>query len=179
MSVRCRMLISLGVGCVLAGLLALGLFGPWGTGGSQASVKLPSSLPSLAGGAPVVLPKLGVSQSEPAVITFFASWCTPCESEMPALARFARTEAAKGVKIQFIGVDETDPTGGLAFTKRSGVAFPVGSDPYGVVLEDLAAVAALPQTIFVNDKGQIVFHRFGSVTSGTILQTWVSRITST
>jgi thiol-disulfide isomerase/thioredoxin len=178
-SVRRRRIVSVGVGCVLAGLLALGLFGPWGTNGSQADIKLPSSLPSLAGGAPVVLPKLGSARAEPVVITFFASWCTPCESEMPALARFARTETANGVKIQFIGVDETDPSGGLAFTKRSGVGFPVGSDPYGVVLEDLAAVAALPQTIFVNDKGEIVFHRFGSVTSGTILQTWVKRITST
>lgn len=169
-----RRLVFGGVGCLLAGLLALGLFG-----GQTAGLKLPATLPSLEGGAPVVLPKLGKPLSVPVVITFFASWCGPCETEMPALARFARTEAADGVKIDFIGVDENDPSGGLAFTKRSGVGFPVGSDLYGVALEDLGAEPALPQTIFVNDEGDIVFHQFGSVTSGTVLQTWVKRLTST
>lgn len=172
-----RRLVFGGVGCVLAGLLALGLFGPWGTGGETA-LKLPATLPALEGGPPVVLPKLGKPLSVPVVVTFFASWCGPCETEMPALARFARTEAADGVKIDFIGVDEVDPHGGLAFTKRSGVGFPVGSDPEGVALEDLGAVSALPQTIFVNDDGDIVFHQFGPVTTGTLLQTWVKRLTS-
>ena len=141
------------------GLLALGLFGPWGTGGQTPRSSSPRTLPSLEGGAPVVLPKLGKPLSVPVVVTFFASWCGPCETEMPAIARFARTEAADGVKIDFIGVDENDPSGGLAFTKRSGVGFPVGSDPYGVVLEDLEAEPALPQTIFINDQGDIVFHQ--------------------
>ena len=167
------------VGCVLAGLLAFGLFGPGGASGSKTDAKLPASLPSIEGGGPVVLPKLGTHQPEPVVITFFASWCGPCESEMPALARFARTEASNGVKVRFIGVDENDPSGGLAFTRRSGVDFPVGTDLDGIVLEDLDAVPGLPQTIFINDKGAIVFHQFGSVTSGSVLQTWVRRITST
>ena len=166
------------VGCVLAGLLAIGLFGPGGTSGSKADVKLPASLPSIDGGRPVALPKLGSHQAEPVVITFFASWCGPCESEMPALARFARSETANGVNVKFIGVDENDPSGGLAFTKRSGVSFPVGTDLDGVVLEDLDAVPGLPQTIFINDEGDIVFHQFGSVTSGSVLQTWVRRIAS-
>ncbi len=113
------------------------------------------------------------------MITFFASWCGPCESEMPALARFSDTESADGVKVRFIGVDENDPSGGLAFTEHSGVGFPVGKDLDGVVLEDLGAVPALPQTIFINERGDIVYHQFGSVTSGSVLQTWVRRITST
>ena len=175
-SVLRRRLVFAGVGCVIAGLLAIGLFVPSGT---KTDVKLPATLPSIEGGGSVALPKLGSPQAEPVVITFFASWCGPCESEMPALARFARTESTSGVKVKFIGVDENDPSGGLAFTKHSGVAFPVGTDLDGVVLEDLGAVPGLPQTIFINDKGDIVFHQFGSVTAGSVLQTWVRRITST
>lgn len=172
-----RRLTYLAVGCVLAGLLALGLFGFGGK--STSSIKLPATLPALEGGSPVALPKLGSSIGTPVVMTFFASWCAPCEAEMPALARFARSEKAEGVKLDFIGVDENDPSGGKAFAKKVGVDFPVGTDPYGIVLEDIGAPPALPQTIFINSEGVVVHHVYGSVTSGSTLQTWVHRITST
>jgi thiol-disulfide isomerase/thioredoxin len=173
-----RRLISLGIGCVLAGLLAVGLFGPWGTS-QTASVKLPASIPALDGTGRVALPKLGSDLPAPVVMTFFASWCGPCETEVPALAKFVRTEQADGAKVSFIGVDENDQTGGRAFAKKVGVDFPVGSDIYGTVLEALGAEPALPQTIFINTKGKIVYHKFGSVTSGSTLQTWVRKITAT
>jgi peroxiredoxin len=96
---------------------------------------------------------------------------------MPALSRFARSEKAKGVKLAFIGVDENDQSGGRAFAEKIGVGFAVGSDPYGVVLEDLGAPPALPQTIFIDSNGTIVHHTFGSVTAGSTLQTWVHKIT--
>ena len=166
----------LAVGCVLAGLLALGLFGPWSSS-STVAAKLPATLPALEGGPVVVLPKLGGPIGTPVVMTFFASWCAPCETEMPALARFARNAKARGVKLTFIGVDENDQSGGRAFAQRVGVDFAVGSDPYGVVLEDLGAPPALPQTIFIDSAGTIVHHTYGSVTSGSTLQTWVRSLT--
>ena len=127
----------------------------------------------------MALPQLGSPLKSPVVVTFFASWCTPCDAEMPAVVRFARAEKAAGVKVSFIGVDENDPTGGLAFTRKIGVDFPVGSDPYGLALEDLRAPPDLPQTVFVDTQGDIVHHVYGSVTAGSALQTWVRRITST
>jgi thiol-disulfide isomerase/thioredoxin len=172
-----RRLIFLGIGCVIAGALAAGLFIP--SSGSQASAKLPATLPALFGDGKVAMPKLGSSIPDPVVVTFFASWCKPCELEMPALVRFARAEKADGVKLSFIGVDEADESGGPAFARKLGVDFPVGSDPYGTVLDDLGAPPALPQTIFINSKGDIVHHVYGSVTSGSALQTWARRITST
>ncbi len=126
------------------------------------------------------LPQLGADLSEPVVITFFASWCDPCAAEIPALARYARDEAEKGVKIAFIGVDENDTaSAALGFVKHAGVGFSVGTDPDGNVLEDLGAEAALPQTIFINTSGQIIHHVYGSVTAGTTLQTWVGHLLST
>jgi alkyl hydroperoxide reductase subunit AhpC len=102
----------------------------------------------------------------------------PCETEIPALARFARQEQAAGSRVSFIGIDETDTSAGIAFAKKSGVDFPVGNDPNGTVLADLNALAALPQTIFINTDGDIVHHTYGPVTTGTTLQTWVHKITS-
>jgi thiol-disulfide isomerase/thioredoxin len=177
-------LVSLAIGCVLAGLLALGLFGPWGTSSPlAASVKLPPTLPALSGHGEVSLPKLNSHLSGPTVVTFFASWCGPCAGEMPAVARFAQAEKAKGVNINFVGIDENDPSGGPAFVKKSRVSFPVGTDLDGVVLEDLGYVPGLPQTIFINSSGVIVHHAIGPVASGSsvagsVLQTWVDRLTA-
>jgi thiol-disulfide isomerase/thioredoxin len=170
------------VGCVLAGLLALGLFGPWGSS-STSNPKLPASLPSLYGGGRVQLPQLGAHLSEPVVITFFASWCGPCASEIPAFAHFASADRANGTNVDFIGIDEIDPTDGLSFAKKSGITFAVGTDVDGTVLEDLQAIPALPQTLFINTDGVIMHHAFGAVigsgsASGSELATWVKRLTS-
>jgi thiol-disulfide isomerase/thioredoxin len=173
-----RRMTFLAIGCVLAALLAIGLFGPFGS--SSPAVKLPASLPALHGGPAVRLPQLGTKLAEPVVITFFASWCTPCEAEIPAVARYARAEANKGARVTFIGVDESDSSAaGLGFVKRAGVGFSVGADPDGNVLEDLGAEAALPQTIFIDTSGQIIHHVYGSVTAGSTLQTWVGHLLST
>jgi thiol-disulfide isomerase/thioredoxin len=175
-----RRLIFTGVGCVLAAVLAVGLFGNLGNSNSSlnAGATLPTSLPALNGHGRVALPKLGSSQSQPVVITFFASWCGPCAQEIPAVAKFAELQKAKGTNIAFIGIDENDPrTSGKAFVKRSGVGFAVGSDADGIVLQDLGAEAALPQTIFINTQGQIIEHVYGSVTSGSALETWVGKLT--
>ena len=169
-----RRLAFFGIGCLVAAALAVGLFVPWGSSGP--SVTLPRSVPSLDGGAAVSLPRLGVHRSEPVVITFFASWCVPCETEIPDLARYAEVEQSNGAQVEFIGIDENDTSGGKAFVKKTGVEFPVGSDPYGSVLEDLGAEAALPQTIFIDTSGTIIHHVYGSVTTGTTLQTWVGKL---
>jgi thiol-disulfide isomerase/thioredoxin len=175
-----RRLIFSGVGFVVAGALAVGLFGHFGSPSTSldAGATLPSSVPALNGHGKISLPKLGSVQREPVMITFFASWCGPCSTEIPAVARYAKSEQTKGAKISFIGIDENDPTGGRAFVKKSGLTFAVGTDLDGNVLQDLGFEAALPQTVFINSKGQIVEHVLGSVMSGSQLQTWVGKLTS-
>ena len=171
-----RQLRFLVLGLVLAGLLALGLFWPFKTSG--ATVTLPASLPSVVGRGRVELPKIGSSVAQPVVVTFYASWCAPCEAEIPQIVRFVRAEKAKGVKVSFIGIDENDTEGGRAFTVKSGFDFPTGSDPDGDVLADLDATPALPQTIFIDTEGNIVHHVYGSVTADSVLETWVKNLTS-
>lgn len=173
-----RRLVSTGIGCVLAGLLAVGLFGHFGSTSGAPAAKLPASLASIDGGKRVALPVLGRPQPEPTVITFFASWCAPCEGEMPVFSRFANSEIAKGARIAFIGVDESDQSGGKAFVHKLGLDFPVGVDPYGQVLEDLDANGFLPQTFFIDSAGRIAYHHYGSITAGGLLETWTKKVTT-
>ena len=67
-------------------------------------------------------------------ITFFASWCSPCRTELPMIARVASRRGRIGGAVSFVGIDgNDDPASGLAFARASGVTFPVGEDPASAV----------------------------------------------
>jgi cytochrome c biogenesis protein CcmG, thiol:disulfide interchange protein DsbE len=56
------------------------------------------------------------------VLTFFASWCHPCEQDMPILERAQRDV---GDRIAIVGVNYQDfPNDSLEFVRRLGVTFP-------------------------------------------------------
>ena len=61
--------------------------------------------------------KLADFKGRPLVVNFFASWCGPCEKELPDFARAA--EALEG-KVAFIAVNsqELSPGAGLALARR-------------------------------------------------------------
>ena len=98
---------------------------------------------------------------QPLIVNFFASWCDPCKTETPLLAKFYRAE--KG-KVALVGLDENDVIGNAtSFTRADGVSYPVGWDPQ-FSIASAYGVNALPQTFFLNARHQIVDRVFGAVT---------------
>jgi len=94
------------------------------------------------------------------VLTFFASWCHPCEQEMPLLEK---TQLDDGDRIAVIGVNYQDfPADTRAFVQRLGVTFPA-------LIEDstdnpVAArydVHAMPDTVFIDAQGVVRNRIFG------------------
>ena len=99
------------------------------------------------------------------LVNFFASWCVPCKTETPLLAKFYRTQ--KG-KVALVGLDENDTVGNAtSFTRAYGVSYPVGWDPHFTVASAFG-VNALPQTFFLNARHQIVDRIFGAVTLASL-----------
>lgn len=93
----------------------------------------------------------------PVVINFWASWCGPCQSEMPD---FQKVFEKYDGKVAFMmvnmtdGIQETKASAAL-FIIESGFTFPVYFD------EDKNAaytysVSSLPSTYFVNTEGKLV-----------------------
>jgi thiol-disulfide isomerase/thioredoxin len=108
----------------------------------------------------------------PVIVNFFASWCTPCRKETPLLAKFFRTRHGS---VAVIGIDVSDQaTAALAFVHRSGVTYPVATEPASdstVIAYDLPG---LPATFFLDGHHRIVKRVYGAVTqaeltSGTAL----------
>ncbi|MHB8681398.1 MAG: TlpA family protein disulfide reductase [Acidimicrobiales bacterium] len=171
-----RRLLSLAVGCVLAGGLALGLLLSAGNAGTSRAASF--SLPQLGGGPAVSVPVVRHGRNVPVVLTFFASWCGPCHADVPVIARVAKSVAASGLGVAFVGVDgNDDPASGLAFTRQSGVSFPVAEDSSSAVAPRYG-LPGYPATVFIDASGTVVDVVRGPVSAST-LQIWARRIAPT
>jgi peroxiredoxin len=134
------------------------------------------SLPALTGGTPVNLAALGVDRHRPVVLNFFASWCGPCQKETPLLARTAAAEQARGSSVQFVGVDVAETaSAGLAFVRKSGITYPVGSDTTLRVTSVLYGLNAQPNTFFIDASGHVIGRVIGGL-SATELTRWLHRL---
>jgi len=159
---------------VVAGIVVILALSFTGAGaGSQHTPATPAKNFSLqALGQPGRQISLNSLAGRPVIVNFFASWCTPCRKETPLLARFFR---ARHGSVAIIGIDVSDQaTAALAFVHRSGVTYPVATEPASdstVIAYDLPG---LPATFFLDAHHRIVKRVYGAVTqaeltSGTAL----------
>jgi cytochrome c biogenesis protein CcmG/thiol:disulfide interchange protein DsbE len=163
-AVRHKVISGLIALCVAGSLAGIALVGPASGASGQptrsAAVAAPAfSLPALGRSDQQVA--LGQYSGRPLIVNFFASWCEPCKTETPLLAKFYRTE--KG-KVALVGLDENDVLGNaMSFTRADGVTYPVGWDPQ-FNIASAYGVNALPQTFFLDARHRIVDRIFGAVT---------------
>ena len=110
------------------------------------------ALANLDGHGVVAVPRDGGGHGRPLVLVFFASWCGPCQREMPGLATAVRQGEAGSASV--IGIDGQDTTAAArAFVASTGVTFPVGRDPSYAVTAGKFGFFGLPETVFVNGRG--------------------------
>lgn len=94
------------------------------------------------------------AKGHPTVLIFFASWCGPCQAEMPKVAAYLRNHNEGSIRV--IGIDTNDIKGdGQRFVTKSGVTFPVAFDPSTSIANGIFQLLAIPDTVFVNAKGVV------------------------
>ncbi len=152
-SARRRRIVWSAVG-VVAVVIVVGL--ALGTGSSGARRAEAFSLANAAGGPAVAYrPPPAGGTATPTVVVFFASWCPPCQAELPAVAGAVVKMQAAHLPVRFLGIDGNDQAAaGLAFARHSGVTFPVGEDHAEVVAPELGATG-LPSTVFIDRTGHV------------------------
>ena len=88
------------------------------------------------------------------VLTFFATWCGPCRSELPTLETLHQQRAADGVVV--LGVSIDDPGAPLeAFVRQLQLSFPILWDQTKQVGATYRA-SSIPISYLVSPEGQLV-----------------------
>ncbi|MCL4541415.1 MAG: TlpA family protein disulfide reductase [Chloroflexi bacterium] len=99
-------------------------------------------------------------RGKPVLINFWASWCIPCQTEVPALQKVWQAFHARVV---FLGIDVWDTrANAVTFLKDHNVAYPVAEDPSGHIAIDYG-ITGVPETFLLNKEGQVVDHWIGPV----------------
>jgi len=105
-------------------------------------------------------------QRGPAVVHFWAEWCTVCRNELVELGEYYRTSAgqldAHGVKLLLISNDPTPAAARRILTRLGLAGIPVLHDPYFDLNERLSGTrGVLPMTYLLRRDGSSVPLAFG------------------
>lgn len=98
----------------------------------------------------------------PVLISFFATWCRPCTTELPFLQKLHQQYERRGLVIVAVSIDgaQTAPgIGGMAV--RLGLTFPVVHDADSRVSARYNPRNAAPFLVSIDRKGRIVREREG------------------
>ena len=116
--------------------------------------------------------KLSDYFGKPLVLNFWASWCGPCQSEMPD---FQSVYAEYGEEVNFMMINLTDGSRettetALTFINKNNYTFPVFFD---TTLEATSAYGAstIPTTFIIDAEGYIVGYAKGPLDAETLTDT--------
>jgi len=108
---------------------------------------------------------------KPVILNFWASWCGPCKSEMPA---FQTLWEEYGDRVHFMMIDLTDGAretvdSARAFIGRTGYTFPVYYDTTGEAAIAYG-VSAIPTTYILDAEGNALAYARSALDEATLRQ---------
>ena len=101
------------------------------------------------------------AKERPYIINFWATWCPPCQAEIPDLAAF---HAAHKDAVDFYAVNlQEDAAPVQKFMQERKADLPVVLDTQGTAA-NLYGIRAIPTTVVVDKEGKVVYRKTGGVT---------------
>lgn len=106
-------------------------------------------------------------RGEVVLLNFWATWCAPCEAEMPTLEDRAKTFSGNGFRVVGVNADDEKTITIESFLGRVPVSFPILLDP-GLVVSDLYRVRGLPTTYLIDREGVVRAVQAGYLSDGQL-----------
>jgi thiol-disulfide isomerase/thioredoxin len=119
--------------------------------------------------------RLSQYRGNPVLINFWATWCAPCQDEMPLIQRAADQYGGAGLTVLAVDYQQTDAKGMAAFLRKVGARFPAVYDPNARIATAYGVSIGLPVSIFIDRSGKVSFIQVGQM-SDAILQQHVRGI---
>lgn len=101
-------------------------------------------------------------RGENVYLNFWASWCEPCNEEMPPIEKIYKEYKDKGLVVLTINTGE-DKTTVAEYMKTNGYTFPVLLD-LELNVSRQYKTSSIPVSIFINKEGEIVTKEVGIMT---------------
>ncbi|ANB57917.1 thioredoxin family protein [Anoxybacillus sp. B7M1] len=98
--------------------------------------------------------RLSDLRGKPVIINFWATWCPPCQKEMPDIEKFYK-QYKDDVELLSVHLTSQDRRENLSpFMKKYGLTFPIVMDEKGEVLK-LYNIQTIPTTYIIDGQGVI------------------------
>ena len=108
--------------------------------------------------------RLADLRGKPVVLNFWATWCGPCNAEMPMLVELEKQYSGRGVAFVGASLDDAKTQGRIAeFVSSHRITFPIWYGATGDDLDRLKLGNAVPATVFIDAEGHIVARILGQV----------------
>jgi cytochrome c biogenesis protein CcmG/thiol:disulfide interchange protein DsbE len=108
-------------------------------------------------GAPLRLADL---RGAPVWLSFFATWCPPCQEETPVLREAWERYGPRGLRMIAVSVQETTPDDVADWARTYDLRYPIGFDATSAVFRTYAGFG-LPTHVFIDRDGVIRHLQYG------------------
>lgn len=99
-------------------------------------------------------------QGKVVLVNFWATWCGPCQAEMPHLQKMYVELEEQGFVVLSISADNArDASKVKPLIKRNGYTFPVLLDTDSTVLNQYNPESVLPYNILIGRDGNIIWQK--------------------
>ena len=102
----------------------------------------------------------------PVWLSFFATWCPPCQEETPVLRDTYEAYHDDGLEMIAVSVQETTAEDVAAYAERYSLPYTIGFDATGAIFETYRGYG-LPTHVFIDAEGVIGHLRYGPVDRDT------------
>ena len=137
------------------------------TAAGSPSAQVGGTAPSLESrtmaGAPVSLASL---RGSPVLLNVWATWCHPCQDEIPVLEALHKRHSGTGLEVVGVSIDDAGRRNDVqAFTERFGITYQVWLDPDQQVMPTFSVIG-VPTTFLIDRDGRLVWRKTGEVKAG-------------
>jgi thiol-disulfide isomerase/thioredoxin len=106
---------------------------------------------------------LAAFRGRPVWINFWATWCPPCQEELPILREMDEKYADDGLALVGISVQESTPADVKAYADRYGLGYTIGFDGTSAIFHTYHAFV-MPTQIFLDRDGKVSQVILGRIT---------------